>query len=659
MILIQPKESVEKFGAQSEAQFSIKASAQAFKILSDSLYSNKVQAVVRELSCNAYDSQIEAGVKTPFEVHCPNILEPYFSVKDYGTGISHEFMMNGYTTVFHSTKNQSNDTIGGLGLGRLSAFAYTDSYNIVSIDSGIRRCYVAYKESGFPSVTLMSETGTSERNGFEVNIPVEKSDFHSFQSEILKFFTLVHVPYKILGTTQKVNKPEIILNGTGWSKYRGSYTTQSYARMGLVNYPLGSNWSISAAESSILQSCVIIDFPIGSLEVTPSREALSYTKVTIEKIRERIAEVAAEVKVNLNQKIKDAKNLWDAKLIHYDIQHGEYGSFRDLVSNLEYNGVKLHRNIRVADQVEEVITRHARRSHNVRLNISQTNDIVVSYKAKVYLSNGEEKYRRKHLLAALQSADVLYVFTNVPEADVIKLTGQEGVTLPKLEDVPIVIEPRQYMGRTKSETAGKRVLLYNHISKKLECCENLTLDKAQLYVTLENKSFDGGDAYAIDCKIDTLHRLKIDISDLVIYAVRPSALKKVTHWLPFKEYYEISLKTYFDEQLIKKLESVEAVDSSVTSTLEHLDDLLRNHPKKPPVIDDLQSKIESNRKAAEDLEYILSLAYDRGISVKPQTSIQTSFSEFLSQYPMLKIVLGDSHSFKHYAKEIKDYILKP
>ena len=46
--------TVEKSGNFEENQFSIEASAKAFMILSDGLYSNKILAVVRELSTNAY-----------------------------------------------------------------------------------------------------------------------------------------------------------------------------------------------------------------------------------------------------------------------------------------------------------------------------------------------------------------------------------------------------------------------------------------------------------------------------------------------------------------------------------------------------------------------------------------------------------------------------
>jgi len=79
--------------------FNIQASAKAFKILSDGLYTDKIQACIRELSCNAYDSHVAAGkADVPFKVHMPTILEPFFSVQDFGLGLSHDDIMHLYTT---------------------------------------------------------------------------------------------------------------------------------------------------------------------------------------------------------------------------------------------------------------------------------------------------------------------------------------------------------------------------------------------------------------------------------------------------------------------------------------------------------------------------------------------------------------------------------
>ena len=107
IVTINGKPVDRNFDGQSST-FSIKASAHAFKILAGNLYSDRIGAVVRELVCNAYDSHVEAGHQEPISIHTPNVFEPWFSVLDNGVGISHEFMMSGYTTAFLSTNKNPN-----------------------------------------------------------------------------------------------------------------------------------------------------------------------------------------------------------------------------------------------------------------------------------------------------------------------------------------------------------------------------------------------------------------------------------------------------------------------------------------------------------------------------------------------------------------------
>ena len=51
---------IERSGNFEESNYTIEATAKAFSILSDQLYSNKIRAVIRELSTNAYDSHVDA-----------------------------------------------------------------------------------------------------------------------------------------------------------------------------------------------------------------------------------------------------------------------------------------------------------------------------------------------------------------------------------------------------------------------------------------------------------------------------------------------------------------------------------------------------------------------------------------------------------------------
>jgi hypothetical protein len=175
-------------------EFRIRNSAKAFKILSDGLYSNKIRAIIRELSCNAVDSHVGAGkADIPFEVHLPTVLEPWFSVRDFGLGLDGDQVVNIYTTYFESTKTDSNAFIGALGLGSKSPFSYTENFTVTAIKNGVQRIYSAFiNEVGVPSIAEMSEELTDEGNGVEVKFSVtDKYDYQSFRNEahaVFKWF---------------------------------------------------------------------------------------------------------------------------------------------------------------------------------------------------------------------------------------------------------------------------------------------------------------------------------------------------------------------------------------------------------------------------------------------------------------------------------------
>ena len=148
-------------------EFRIRNSAKAFNILSSGLYANKIRAIIRELSCNAVDSHVAAGKQnTPFDIHLPTTLEPWFAIRDYGTGLNHEQVTSIYTTYFESTKTNSNDFIGALGLGSKSPFSYTDNFTVTAIKDGVKGIYSAFiNGEGVPSIAKMGEEATDEPAG--------------------------------------------------------------------------------------------------------------------------------------------------------------------------------------------------------------------------------------------------------------------------------------------------------------------------------------------------------------------------------------------------------------------------------------------------------------------------------------------------------------
>ena len=89
MLINQEKETCNTNLPENQfKKFGIEANQTALKIWMDTLYSNKEKSIIRELLSNAKDSQQVAGtLDIPIEVHLPEKdLEPWFSMRDFGTG---------------------------------------------------------------------------------------------------------------------------------------------------------------------------------------------------------------------------------------------------------------------------------------------------------------------------------------------------------------------------------------------------------------------------------------------------------------------------------------------------------------------------------------------------------------------------------------------
>jgi hypothetical protein len=297
-------------------EFRIRNSAKAFNILSSGLYANKIRAIVRELSCNAVDSHVAAGKPDlPFDVHLPNTLEPWFSIRDYGTGLTHEQVTNIYTTYFESTKTDSNDFIGALGLGSKSPFSYTDNFTVTAVKDGRKGIYTAFiNEHGVPSIALMSESETKDPNGVEVKFSVnDRWDFDKFHKEALvvyKYFKLRPVIHgcKSFAFIDPNYQDRDIIPGV----HSVGDRNPSVAIMGNIAYPIDvPQTDTTLGDLRHLLSCgLVMEFDIGELDFQASREGLSYIPSTIQSIKRKLEALNNQLVIHVSNEADKIQNFW-------------------------------------------------------------------------------------------------------------------------------------------------------------------------------------------------------------------------------------------------------------------------------------------------------------------------------------------------------------
>ena len=90
------------------------------------LYSDPEAAIIREVSTNALDSHIAARQTKPVLVSTPTALSPIFRVQDFGLGLDADDFRNIYSLYGRSTKTDTNEQVGSLGLGCKSPLTYTN-----------------------------------------------------------------------------------------------------------------------------------------------------------------------------------------------------------------------------------------------------------------------------------------------------------------------------------------------------------------------------------------------------------------------------------------------------------------------------------------------------------------------------------------------------
>jgi len=342
--------TIEQSGEFQTSNFKIEATAKAFKILSDGLYSNKIKAVVRELSTNAYDSHVDAGhPEKPFEVFLPSRLEPTFSIRDYGTGLSYEDCMDLYTTYFRSNRTDSNDSVGCLGLGSKSPFAYADQFLVESFFNGTHYTFSSYQgEDGSPVFALLESQETNEPNGLKVSLAVQEDDCYEFEDEATTI-------YQHFAVRPEINKElnysdrEALVSGKHWTIYNKGYDNNVI--MGQVVYPIDIRQFDEESEVyKLLNNCNGFEIvaQIGELDITPSRESLSYNNRTKDNLLAILKKALEELANNVSTAISESETLWEARCKYADMQNtlSRVPSARDSLESIDsWNGLALFDNV--------------------------------------------------------------------------------------------------------------------------------------------------------------------------------------------------------------------------------------------------------------------------------------------------------------------------
>lgn len=359
------KRTVETSGIGETSSFRLSNDPRAVQklmdLLSNSLYSNKIGSMVRELSCNAYDAHVAAGRKdVPFYIHLPDSMEPWFTVQDFGTGLSPDDIENIYQVYGASTKDDCNDVVGAFGLGSKTPLAYTDAFTVTSNFEGMQYVYSVFiDDTNTPSTTLIASMETTEHNGMTIQVPVQRDDYHRFRSEVFAQLRYFDMPITLGNTTEKF-EPRKYVDDYESSNFRLHSIQQTHGEthyytraefnvvQGPVGYPVstddltrefakfeetdkGNFNKVRAALQVFRMMGAVVDIfcSIGDIQVVPSRESISLSPFTVRNLFAKMVLVADDILVHFVKKTATLPTLneWEKACYKKELDYCGYVAY--------------------------------------------------------------------------------------------------------------------------------------------------------------------------------------------------------------------------------------------------------------------------------------------------------------------------------------------
>ena len=334
---------------QTEGQFEVKSIGidtsninKAIFMLTHKLYSNPLESFLREIVSNGWDSHVVANKKDePVVITIePNVdgsididadpIELFqdskfynISIRDYGTGMAPEDFDQYYMSLLATTKDTSDELIGGYGIGRFTAITVSSNALINNYYNGKLYPFLLAKEGVEIKILKLAETDTDEVNGMQVTVLNVETDlqkiFHGIHK--LRFFPnlVINVPEDYDIFIKKFNDRKIVDLGNGMKtcSLTGKEFKFKYSLIrNHIEYLVDDNSGSSTISYCARMNYMSFEVDHRTVSVTPNREELQFVNSTLEALfaenevkyaeyLHRHIEKLAESTVNM---IKDSKN---------------------------------------------------------------------------------------------------------------------------------------------------------------------------------------------------------------------------------------------------------------------------------------------------------------------------------------------------------------
>ncbi len=364
----------------SNMDMDLEGMKQACQVFRDNIYTDKILAVVREWVSNAVDEHLKHQIERPVQT---GIKEDRFFVRDFAKGLDDDGIRNVFGKYFRSTKSNSNQPIGGFGVGAKAGHCYQDVFYVTSFHNGTKTvysCILGGDDSGasIGQVIEMSQEPTNE-SGLLVEIDIvtikysnDKETFLRYVQSMASNATLAKVEIvEDSGRNVKPNSKKLILEKDGIRFYSfdedsESATDEYVITMGGVKYNTPDSFRKFAFEEYCRPATAIqIDVPVGFFEVPISREFFRETA----KFTNGIAKCEEILTEFINQQKESIGNLSLSELCVNNKNKSEFFVFK----NTSFVSAKVAlalNNINVCGEASNPL--HANKSEKIVAVVSST-----------------------------------------------------------------------------------------------------------------------------------------------------------------------------------------------------------------------------------------------------------------------------------------------
>ena len=288
------KTALEKLTSTYDVKLNASASQLIMDVLAK-LYDNPVEAAIREYVSNAYDANVEADSTEPVHLHVPTEDEPYLEVSDTGNGLDYIGIVFVFANFGTSTKRDSNEFIGGFGIGSKSGLAISDKIHVSSVCNGLLNEFVIERKDGILQTRFIVENKkTMSHSGTTVTVNLNKNFiepdaitlFTRYQHVIdgwsVKELIVDNPPNKFINNERVSDTYHKIPNTNTWlsneplatEDYNG---TKQRLRVGHVLYKIPDDIVQKLPDGiyyTIWKINMVHDVPIGEIKVNYAREKI-------------------------------------------------------------------------------------------------------------------------------------------------------------------------------------------------------------------------------------------------------------------------------------------------------------------------------------------------------------------------------------------------